>query len=70
MKLTRAKTHDINIEEAEPLTARQAVCLALLGLNFVGIIVGVLKFDFYMNEISALFIIMALPSPKSIKRSI
>ncbi len=61
-EIDQAKTHDINIEEAEPLTTRQAVCLALLGLNFVGIIVGVLKFDFYMNEISALFIIMGVLS--------
>lgn len=45
-EIDQAKTHDINIDEAEPLTTRQAICLALLGLNFVGIIVGVLKFDF------------------------
>lgn len=61
-EIDQAKTHDINIDEAEPLTTRQAICLALLGLNFVGIIVGVLKFDFYMNEISALFIIMGVLS--------
>lgn len=61
-EIDQAKTHEINLDEHPVLTGRQAICLALLGLNFVGIIVGVLKFDFYMNEISALFIIMGILS--------
>ena len=61
-EIDRAKTDTMNLEETDELTTRQAICLALLGLNFVGIIVGVLKFDFYMNEISALFIIMGVLS--------
>ena len=61
-EIDQAKTHEINLDEHPALTGRQAICLALLGLNFVGIIVGVLKFDFYMNEISALFIIMGILS--------
>ena len=61
-EIDQAKTHAINLDEHPALTTRQAICLALLGLNFVGIIFGVLKFDFYMNEISALFIIMGILS--------
>lgn len=61
-EIDKFKTHEINLDEHPALTGRQAICLALLGLNFVGIIVGVLKFDFYMNEISALFIIMGILS--------
>lgn len=61
-EIDQAKTHEINLDEHPALTTRQAICLALLGLNFVGIIFGVLKFDFYMNEISALFIIMGVLS--------
>ena len=61
-EIDKVKTHEINLDEHPALTGRQAICLALLGLNFVGIIVGVLKFDFYMNEISALFIIMGILS--------
>lgn len=61
-EIDKVKTHEINLHEHPELTGRQAIGLALLGLNFVGIIVGVLKFDFYMNEISALFIIMGVLS--------
>ena len=50
-EIDRAKANTINLEENPELTTRQAICLALLGLNFVGIIFGVLKYDFYMNEI-------------------
>lgn len=56
--IDQAKEKDVDLENVPPLTTRQAICLALLGLNFVGIIYGVLKYDFYMNEISALFLIM------------
>lgn len=61
-EIDRAKSDTIKIDEAQELSGRQAICLGLLGLNFVGIIVGVLKFDFYMNEISAMFIIMGVLS--------
>lgn len=61
-EIDRAKADTIKIDEAQELSGRQAICLGLLGLNFVGIIVGVLKFDFYMNEISAMFIIMGVLS--------
>ena len=61
-EIDRAKAGAINLEENPELTTRQGICLALLGLNFVGIIFGVLKYDFYMNEISALFIIMGILS--------
>lgn len=56
------KRDTIDLSAAEKLSTRQTICLGLLGLNFVGIIVGVLKFDFYMNEISAMFLIMGILS--------
>lgn len=58
--IDRAKADAVKLDDSAELTGRQALCLCLLGLNFVGIIVGVLKFDFYMNEISALFLIMGI----------
>ncbi len=61
-EIDRAKADTIKIDETQKLNGRQAICLGLLGLNFVSIIVGVLKFDFYMNEISAMFIIMGVLS--------
>ncbi|MDO5786253.1 MAG: AbgT family transporter [Phascolarctobacterium sp.] len=60
--IDRAKADTINLTDTDELTTRQGICLALLGLNFVGIIFGVLKYDFYMNEISALFLIMGILS--------
>lgn len=57
-EIDQAKEKTVDLENVPPLTTRQSICLALLGLNFVGIIFGVLKYDFYMNEISAMFLIM------------
>ena len=61
-EIDQAKKDTVTIDESAHLTTRQAISLSLLGLNFVCIIIGVLKFDFYMNEISAMFIIMGLLS--------
>ena len=61
-EMDQAKKDTVTIDESAHLTTRQAISLSLLGLNFVCIIIGVLKFDFYMNEISAMFIIMGLLS--------
>lgn len=57
-EIDQAKEKTVDLENVPPLTTRQSICLGLLGLNFVGIIFGVLKYDFYMNEISAMFLIM------------
>ncbi len=61
-EIDQAKIGNITLDESAHLTTRQGISLCLLGLNFVGIIIGVLKYDFYMNEISAMFIIMGLLS--------
>ena len=61
-EIDKSNPVSVKLEDTQELTGRQAFCLGLLGLNFVGIIIGVLKFDFYMNEISALFIIMGVLS--------
>ncbi len=61
-EIDQAKKGTVTIDETAQLSTRQGISLCLLGLNFVCIIIGVLKFDFYMNEISAMFIIMGLLS--------
>ncbi len=60
--IDHAKTDIVKLDDTAELTTPQAVSLSFLGLNFVCIIIGVLKFDFYMNEISAMFIIMGILS--------
>ncbi len=61
-EIDQAKAGTVMLDESAHLTTPQAISLCLLGLNFVCIIIGVLKFDFYMNEISAMFIIMGILS--------
>ena len=46
--------------EAEPLTKRQAWILAILGLTVVALIVGVTRFDWYLPEITGLFLAMGI----------
>lgn len=56
----RTRTLDLNVDEIDPLTGRQKICLIALALTFVCLIIGVIKFGFYMDEISALFLIMGI----------
>lgn len=56
----QTRTLELDMTEIEPLTARQKVCLAALAVTFICLIVGVIKFGFYMDEISALFLIMGI----------
>jgi uncharacterized ion transporter superfamily protein YfcC len=44
----------------EPLTSRQGWILAVLGLTVVALIVGVTCWDWYMPEITALFLVMGI----------
>ncbi|MBR5063080.1 MAG: YfcC family protein [Bacteroidales bacterium] len=44
----------------EPLTKRQGWILAVLGLTVVALIVGVTCWDWYMPEITALFLVMGI----------
>lgn len=46
--------------ENEPLTKRQTWILATLGLTVVALIVGVTRFDWYLPEITGLFLAMGI----------
>lgn len=56
----RSRVPELNMEQMDPLTNRQKICLVVLAATFVCLIVGVIKFGFYMDEISALFLIMGI----------
>lgn len=56
----RTRTLELDVTEIDPLTGRQKICLAALAATFVCLIIGVIKFGFYMDEISALFLIMGI----------
>src|SRR5690625_4727476 len=54
-----------NVEELKPdnektLDARQALILAVLGITVVGLAFGVTMFDWYITEISGLFLLMGI----------
>lgn len=56
----RTRVLELDMEEINPLTGRQKICLLFLAATFVCLIVGVVRFGFYMDEISALFLIMGI----------
>jgi len=56
----RTRNLELNVEEINPLTGRQKICLIALAVTFLCLIIGVIKFGFYMDEISALFLIMGI----------
>lgn len=59
-EIDRQRDITIKVDEVEELTTTHKICLLTLMLTFVVLIVGVIKFGFYMDEISALFLIMGL----------
>src|SRR5699024_5445582 len=46
--------------EAHKLTKEQGLSLVILGVTLITLAFGVIRFDWYITEISALFVIMAL----------
>lgn len=50
----------INPENQHPLTIRQGFILATLFLTVIGLAIGVIKFDWYITEISGMFLLMGI----------
>ncbi|MDO4177690.1 MAG: AbgT family transporter [Phascolarctobacterium sp.] len=59
-ELDKTKDLGIDVENVPELTGRQKIVLCLLAFNFIAIIVGVMKFDFYMHEIAGIFLLTGL----------
>lgn len=56
----RKRNIDITAMEQDSISKTQVVTLAVLGITLVLLAVGVLKFGWFMTEIAALFLIMAI----------
>ncbi|QUG42757.1 YfcC family protein [Psychrobacillus sp. INOP01] len=56
----RKRNIDINAIEQDSITKTQVATLVVLGLTLIVLAVGVLKFGWFMTEIAALFLIMAI----------
>ena len=56
----RKRNIDIDAMHQESITKTQGVILAVLGITLIVLAVGVLKFGWFMTEIAALFLIMAI----------
>lgn len=54
--------HDLHGDQDAPLTGRHVGILLVLAGGMVGLVVGILKFDWYITEIAALFLGIALIS--------
>ena len=48
----------LDVEEVEPMTARQKLSLLIFGLGFVVVAFCVIKLGFYIDEMSAIFLII------------
>ena len=50
----------LDVEEVEPMTARQKLSLLIFGLGFVVVAFCVIKLGFYIDEMSAIFLIVGI----------
>lgn len=50
----------LDVDEVQPITNRQKLVLLVFALSFVSVAVSVIKFGFYIDEMSAIFIIMGI----------
>ena len=57
---TRAALAEATLSETEPLTSRQGWILLVLGLTVVMLIVGVTCWEWYLPEITGLFLLMGI----------
>lgn len=58
----REQALEQDVEQAAPLTGRQKAILLIFLATIIGVVVGVIKFGFYIDELSALFLIMGVAS--------
>ncbi len=54
------KREKIDLESASPFTGRQKATLIIMGLTFVLLIFGVIKYGWWIDEIAALFLSMGI----------
>lgn len=59
-ELDRQRTDVIDLDSVEPLTKRQAAVILIFVGGIVALVVGVLKFGFYIDELSAIFLVVAI----------
>ena len=57
---TRTNVSEVSLSEVEPLTRRQGWILVVLGLTVVMLIVGVTLWNWYLPEITGLFLVMGI----------
>lgn len=57
---TRSQVSEISLSEVEPLTKRQSWILVVLGLTVLMLIVGVTCWEWYLPEITGLFLLMGI----------
>ena len=57
---TRTNVSEVSLSEVEPLTRRQSWILVVLGLTVVMLIVGVTCWNWYLPEITGLFLVMGI----------
>jgi uncharacterized ion transporter superfamily protein YfcC len=57
---TKKQSSDVGSVDAEPLTRRQAWVLATLALTVIWLIIGVTCFEWYLPEITGLFLAMGI----------
>ena len=57
---TRTNVSEVSLSEVEPLTRRQSWILVVLGLTVVMLIVGVTCWEWYLPEITGLFLLMGI----------
>lgn len=58
--IDKARQDVINLDEVEPLTKRQIMVILIFVGGIVALVVGVLKFGFYIDELAALFLIVGI----------
>lgn len=60
LDMARRKEHQQSAASSERMTGRHAAVLALFALTLGAMVVGVVKFDWFIDEIAALFLAMAI----------
>lgn len=56
----KTRVLDLDVDAMKPLTGRQKLVLLTLLITMIALIIGVIKYGFYIDELSALFLIMGI----------
>ncbi|SFU89641.1 YfcC family protein [Pseudoduganella namucuonensis] len=60
LDLTKRKESQLDLSSFEGMTAKHKVVLWTFAASLAGMVVGVVKFDWYIEQIAALFLVMAI----------